>query len=64
VPGWCFHFIRWALRNHGGRCPVKLDWFATRGVRCRNPVVIHDLREGRAVPLSDHDAIGVDVLAG
>ena len=64
VPGWCFHFIRWALRNHGGRCPVKLDWFATRGVRCRNPVVIHDVREGRAVPLSDHDAIGVDVLAG
>jgi endonuclease/exonuclease/phosphatase family metal-dependent hydrolase len=63
VPGWCFHFIRWALRNHGGRCPVKLDWFATRGVRCLNPVVIHDVREGRAAPLSDHDAIGVDVLA-
>jgi endonuclease/exonuclease/phosphatase family metal-dependent hydrolase len=64
VPGWCFHFIRWALRDHGGRCPVKLDWFATRGVRCRNPVVIHDVREGRAVPLSDHDAIAVDILAG
>ena len=61
VPGWCFHFIRWALRNHGGRCPVKLDWFATRGVSCRNPVVVHDVREGRAVPLSDHDAIVVDV---
>ena len=63
VPGWCFHFIRWALRNHGGRCPVKLDWFATRGVSCRNPVVVHDVREGRAVPLSDHDAIVVDVSA-
>jgi endonuclease/exonuclease/phosphatase family metal-dependent hydrolase len=63
VPGWCFHFIRWALRNHGGRCPVKLDWFATRGVHCRNPVVIHDVREGRAAPLSDHDAIAVDVFA-
>jgi endonuclease/exonuclease/phosphatase family metal-dependent hydrolase len=63
VPGWCFHFIRWALRNHGGRCPVKLDWFATRGLRCENPVVVHEVREGRAVPLSDHDAIGVDVLA-
>jgi len=61
VPGWCFHFIRWALRNHGGRCPVKLDWFATRGLRSRNPVVIHEVREGRAVPLSDHDAIGIDV---
>jgi hypothetical protein len=33
-------------------------------VRAANPVVIHDVREGRAVPLSDHDAIAVDVLAG
>jgi endonuclease/exonuclease/phosphatase family metal-dependent hydrolase len=61
VPGWCFHFIRWSLRNHGGRCPVKLDWFATRGVDCDNPRVIHEVREGREVPLSDHDPIGVDV---
>ena len=61
VPAWCFHFIRWALRNHGGRCPVKLDWFATRGVRCHNAAVIHDVREGRVLPLSDHDAISVDV---
>ncbi len=60
VPGWCFHFIRWSLRNHGGRCPVKLDWFATRGIAGQNPQVIHDVREGRAIPLSDHDAIGVD----
>ncbi|MFQ5791826.1 MAG: endonuclease/exonuclease/phosphatase family protein, partial [Acidobacteriota bacterium] len=62
VPGWCFSFIRWGLRNHEGRCPLKMDWFAARGVRCENPVVIHDLREGRKVPLSDHDPIGVDVL--
>lgn len=62
VPGWCFAFIRWSLRHHGGVCPLKIDWFATRGVRSENPVVIHDLREGRAVPLSDHDAIGVDVI--
>ena len=62
VPEWCFAFIHWALRNHDGRCPMKLDWFATRGLRVENPVVIHDLREGRAVPLSDHDAIGVDVV--
>jgi len=61
VPGWCFHFIRWGLRNHGGRCPLKLDWFATRGLRCENPRVIHEVREGRAVPLSDHDAIAVDI---
>jgi hypothetical protein len=62
VPGWCFAFIRWALRDHGGRCPLKVDWFATRGVRCENPQVVHDLREGREAPLSDHDAIGVDVI--
>lgn len=62
VPGWCFAFIRWALRNHGGTCPLKIDWFATKNVRTENPVIIHDLREGRAEPLSDHDAIGLDVL--
>ena len=64
VPAYCFPFIRWALREHGGKCPLKIDWFATRGVRCENPVVIHDLREGRAAPLSDHDAIGIDVVVG
>jgi endonuclease/exonuclease/phosphatase family metal-dependent hydrolase len=62
VPGWCFAFIRWALRNHGGKCPLKVDWYATRNVRSRDPVVIHDLREGRQTPLSDHDAIGVDIV--
>lgn len=64
VPGWCFAFIRWALRNHGGACPLKLDWFAARGARVARPAVIHDLREGRATPLSDHDAIGLDVVVG
>jgi endonuclease/exonuclease/phosphatase family metal-dependent hydrolase len=63
IPGWCFAFIRWALRNHEGRCPLKVDWFATRDLRVGSPVVIHDLREGRAIPLSDHDAIGVEILA-
>ena len=62
VPEWCFRFIRWSLRNHEGQCPFKLDWFATRGVRVENPVVLHEFREGRAVPLSDHDAVGVDVV--
>lgn len=62
VPGWCFAFIRWALRNHDGKCPLKIDWFATRGIRCKDPTVIHHLREGREIPLSDHDAIGVDLL--
>ncbi len=63
VPAWCFAFIRWALRNHDGKCPLKIDWFATRGLRTANPVVLHEFREGREPPLSDHDVIGVDVLA-
>ncbi len=62
VPDWCFSFIRWALRNHGGKCPLKIDWFATRGLSSKNPVIIHELRERRAVPLSDHDPIGMDVV--
>jgi endonuclease/exonuclease/phosphatase family metal-dependent hydrolase len=62
VPNWCFAFMRWALRNHGGRCPIKIDWFATRGVRAERPVVLHEFRECEA-PLSDHDPIGVDVVA-
>jgi endonuclease/exonuclease/phosphatase family metal-dependent hydrolase len=61
VPEWCFAFVHWALRNHQGRCPMKLDWFATRGLHVENPAVIHDLREGRTTPLSDHDAITLDL---
>ena len=62
VPGWCFAFIRWALRNHDGRCPLKVDWFAARGLVTEHPVVFHEFREGRPVPLSDHDAIGVELV--
>jgi len=61
VPAWCFDFIRWALRHHDGKCPLKIDWFATRDVAVRDPVVMHEFREGRR-PLSDHDAIGIDVV--
>jgi endonuclease/exonuclease/phosphatase family metal-dependent hydrolase len=60
VPLWCFPFIRWSLRDHGGRCPLKIDWFASRGLEVSSPRVIHEVRE-RARPLSDHDAIGVEV---
>jgi hypothetical protein len=61
VPAWCFAFIRWALRNHDGKCPLNIDWFAARGLRTGNPVILHEFRENRDVPLSDHDAIGLDV---
>lgn len=62
VPAWCFAFIRWALRNHEGRCPLKVDWFTTRQLDVRDPIVIHEFREGRKIPLSDHDAIGIELL--
>lgn len=55
VPNWCFAFLRWGLRNHGGRCPLKLDWFAARGLRTEEPTVIHGLG------LSDHNPIGVEI---
>ena len=62
VPNWCFAFIRWALRRHDGTCPLKLDWFATRGARVENPIIVRDLRTTDGRPLSDHAAIGVDVV--
>jgi hypothetical protein len=61
VPAWCFAFIRWALRNHDGKCPLKIDWFAVRGMRSFDPRVFHEFREGQRPPLSDHDPIAVDV---
>ena len=39
---------------------MKLDWFATRGLRAENPVVLHELHEGK-IPLSDHDPVGIDI---
>jgi endonuclease/exonuclease/phosphatase family metal-dependent hydrolase len=63
VPEWCFAFIRWSLRNHGGQCPMKLDWFAARELRVADPVVLHEFREGIPTPLSDHDPIGLDILS-
>ena len=62
VPAWCFDFIRWALREFDGKCPLKIDWFAARELRTHAPVVLHEFREGREPPLSDHDAIGIDLV--
>ena len=62
LPGWCFSFIHWALRDYEGRLPLKVDWLATRGLQTRDPLIIHDFRENRERPLSDHDAIGVELI--
>jgi len=73
VPDWCIACIRWALRPFDGVCPLKLDWFAGRGVRAATPGT-GDASNGRMVPsvihepacngaaLSDHDAIVLDFV--
>ncbi len=62
IPGWCFWFINWALEPQGGRCSLKLDWFAGRGIRAdagdpdHGPGVLGDIAS-RNKRLSDHDPI-------
>jgi hypothetical protein len=48
IPNWCFWWVRFALSPFGGRCSLKLDWFAGRGLRPAPgypPRVHRDLRE-------------------
>jgi len=59
VPAWCFWFINWALEKTGGRCSLKLDWFAGKGIQPDSgfgPRVVSSVSPGR---LSDHDPIVV-----
>ena len=63
VPRWCFWWIEWALKDHGGRCSLKLDWFAGRGVEpdpAHPPHVVGFLRGPAGEVLSDHDPIVLD----
>lgn len=63
VPLWCFWWIQWALKRVGGRCSLKLDWFAGKHIRPDSnhpPQVVHHL--GVEGPLSDHDPIVLDFL--
>jgi endonuclease/exonuclease/phosphatase family metal-dependent hydrolase len=59
VPQWCFWFINWALERTGGRCSMKLDWFAGKDLSPQGPAVaVPELaHEGR--PVSDHDPIAL-----
>ncbi|HMF56266.1 MAG TPA: endonuclease/exonuclease/phosphatase family protein, partial [Pyrinomonadaceae bacterium] len=64
IPNWCFWFINWALKENGGRCSLKLDWFAGKGLRAISaeaPRVIGNMRDDDG-PLSDHDAIMLDFV--
>ena len=59
IPQWCFWFINWALEPQGGRCSLKLDWFAGRGIEATSdegPAILEGLA-GDGPPLSDHDPI-------
>jgi endonuclease/exonuclease/phosphatase family metal-dependent hydrolase len=57
VPNWCFWFINWALKQTGGSCSMKLDWFAGRRIhRTAIPQVVAALCDDNG-PVSDHDPI-------
>lgn len=61
VPLWCFKFIEWALKDLNGRCSLKLDWFAGRGIEPDPGEEGTPLRVfpevNHPVVLSDHDPI-------
>ena len=64
VPKWCFPFIFWAAGRVGGHVSARLDWFAGRGVELApgaSPQTIGNLVDTAGTPLSDHDAIAVDL---
>ena len=67
VPEWCRKVAENRLKKHGGKASFKLDWFAARGLKpagsqsgASPPKVIQQLKFGGR-PVSDHDAILVDV---
>ena len=65
VPEWCFPFIFWAAGRVGGTVSVRLDWFAGKGLRLApgiSPQTIGELTDANGRPLSDHDAIAVDLV--
>jgi hypothetical protein len=66
VPEWCFKFIFWAAGRVGGQVSVRLDWFAGRGLEVApgtQPRTFGNLTDAYGSPLSDHDAIAVDIVS-
>jgi endonuclease/exonuclease/phosphatase family metal-dependent hydrolase len=64
VPRWCFWFLNRALEPYGGRCSLKLDWFAGKGIKPdseNRPRVVGQLDDADG-KLSDHDAIVLDFV--
>jgi len=65
VPEWCFPFIFWAANRVGGSVSGRLDWFVGRGLQpapSTQPKTIGELVDANGTPLSDHDAISVDLV--
>lgn len=76
LPRWMFRILDWVTRCVNGRCALKLDWFAGRGVQradqsvtaargdigaAQPPRVLLDVRHGGAM-VSDHEPIVLDVV--
>ncbi|MBK6723342.1 MAG: hypothetical protein IPG58_08715 [Acidobacteria bacterium] len=64
VPEWCFPFIFWAAGRVGGIVHTRLDWFTAKGMEVAadtTPRTIGNLVDAEGLPLSDHDAIGVEL---
>jgi len=62
VPAWCFPFIFWAAGRVGGKVSGRLDWFAGSGIEAASsPQTIGELTTEDGTPLSDHDAISLDL---
>ena len=65
VPEWCFPFIFWAANRVGGSVSSRLDWFAARGMSLApgtSPSTVGGLLDDKGTPLSDHDAITLDLV--
>ena len=65
VPEWCMPFILWEANRVGGTVSGRLDWFAGKGMRLApgsSPETVGDLVTSHGIPLSDHDAIGVEFV--
>ncbi len=65
VPEWCFPFIFWAAGRVGGMVSTRLDWFAANGLKLApgtKPQTVGHLVTTDEKPLSDHDAITVDLV--
>lgn len=65
VPEWCFPFIFWAANRVGGSVSGRLDWFAGKHIETApdtQPKTIGNLIDTDGTPLSDHDAITLDLV--